>query len=382
MPAEAMDAWLRSGRMARVHGTLFRPLEHHKLKGVPLSIQRGQAEAFFLGEETGTRQILKKFHRGHLFDRTYLEGVTSVLPSEVGFAAGTQRHVLQPSALSRKWGCYYSGMLANWLDGTVLMPVIPGQDWASVADDLRSGALQLGPTQRLTLCRNLCALIGQLETALCSHRDLSSGNVFVEPETGSVSLIDFDSLYHPQLSMPAGTTGGTVGYTAPFVWNNGTLDARASWCLHADRFALGLLVLEFLVLDESCPLTSDGGMFDQDELYARSGPGLQDIARKLNAQFPEAIPMFEASLASMSFDDCPWPEDWIRVLATVNPASQSSRGRSKPMAPAVRQPGAAQAADQDLSAAIPHLSDIPVPVLGLPAAHVPVVALLSDPWKE
>lgn len=63
MPAEVIEKWLKSGRYAQVNGTRLRPIEHNILKGTPLSIQRGQAEAFCLTCDKGENYILKKFHR-------------------------------------------------------------------------------------------------------------------------------------------------------------------------------------------------------------------------------------------------------------------------------------------------------------------------------
>jgi hypothetical protein len=127
MPAEVMEAWLASSRPAALAGLSLRPVEHAALKRSPLSIQRGQAEAFCLSQPGGGgRWFVKKFHRGREPDRAYLQSISSLLPGDQAFHAGTVRQVLSPASLQKGPGCHYSASLASWLDGTVLMPRVPG----------------------------------------------------------------------------------------------------------------------------------------------------------------------------------------------------------------------------------------------------------------
>ena len=321
MPADVMDRWLNCNRSADVNGKYLHPLEHKGLKGTPLSIQKGQAEVFCLRAEDGSHWVLKKFHAGRSLAHTYLTGIRSLLPSHPGFVSGTRREVLSSDALHTGNGHYHCPELGEWLDGTILMPRINGIDWSALADRIRDGQQELDRAQRRSLCRSLAELIRLLEMHKLTHRDLSSSNVYIHIDGWLTSLIDFDSLYHPRLTMPVATTCGTPGYVAPYTWQRGGLDPAISWRPGADRYALALLNTEFLALRKGAPLSVDGGMFDQDELCARSGKSV-DLARNtLAAEHPQALPLFEAAIKSTSFDSCPSPQDWLSLCGSyvLNP---------------------------------------------------------------
>jgi len=190
------------------------------------------------------------------------------------------------------------------------MPRTNGIDWAALADEIRDGTMQLSELQRIALCRKLTKLVEFLETSLCCHRDLSCGNVFIDCHTWEVCLIDFDSLYHPSLSMPQATTCGTPGYIPHLAWNNGKLDSRRTWCQYVDRFALALLNTEFLLVRPGFKITGEGGIFDQDELRKQSGTGINSVMRALKSKYPYAAQLLDAAIHSSSFSDCPSPHDW------------------------------------------------------------------------
>ena len=84
MPAGMLEAWFESGEPAVVNGIDLRPVEHPVLRGAPLSVQRGQAEAFFVKAVDGKWWIIKKFLPGRSPDRPYLEGVRSILHKQPG----------------------------------------------------------------------------------------------------------------------------------------------------------------------------------------------------------------------------------------------------------------------------------------------------------
>jgi len=320
----AATAWFESGKYAQINGTRVRPVEHPVLKDELLSIQKGQAESICLVREDGSKRTLKKFHQGKALDRGYLVSVSTLLPKVDGFVAGTQRQVLSSDTLTKTTKCYYAKDLAAFFQDTVLMPHVKGTDWSGLADELREGHIQLTKNQRIGLCRTLTELIAKLENNNCSHRDISSGNAHIDTTTWKIYLIDFDSFYHPSLSMPKATTCGTAGYTPPFARQAGVLDARRTWCLHADRwYALGILIAEFCILDRGSPLTSEGGMFNQDELRVRSGSGLDAARKTLHAQWPAVVSMFDATIKSRDFESCPSPQNWQKVFdgAFVEPPS-------------------------------------------------------------
>jgi len=152
----------------------------------PVVVERGQAGAVMLSAQDGARWVLKKFHQGRCPGESYVRGVGPLLPRHDGFLSGTNRRVLSPADLKKAPGCYFSRELAVWLDGTILMPRVAGVDWASVADDVRDGNLDFQRDQRLTICRNMAELVRLLEASGCAHRDISSGNVFIETGTWGV----------------------------------------------------------------------------------------------------------------------------------------------------------------------------------------------------
>ena len=237
--------------------------------------------------------------------------------------------------------------------------------------------------QRLALCKGLSELILLLEQAGLSHRDLSCGNVFIDLPGQLVSLIDFDSLYHADLAMPSGTTCGTVGYAPPYAWRDDLIDADRTWRPLADRYALTILNTEFLILDRDVPLYAEGGMFDQHQLRARVGHTLELARVRLGSDCPQILPLFEATIQSSAFDDCPSPQDWLDIcnasaikppsLDELMPPEQdyftrilSKRQIALPLWPA------------------PQLDDVPAEDLALPADNNiadSIVKLPEDPWE-
>jgi serine/threonine protein kinase len=319
MTHTVLEKWLRSGKYAKVNGSYMRPLAHPILEEEPLLIQKGQAVALCLIADDGGKWILKTFHEGRGLDRTYLMSVTSLLPHGDGFIAGTQRQVLSSDKLGRAKRCYYTSDLAAFLDGAILMPQVKGTDWSGLADEIRNGRIRLSKAERIALCHCLIELVAALEDSHCAHRDFSSCNIFIDIATGKIYIIDFDSLYHSSLFMPKATTAGTIGYAPPFAWNANVLDARRTWCLHADRYALGLLIVEFCILDKGSPTTGDGGMFDQDELRRRSGSGLDAARRAVLIHWPNLSRPFEATINSQDFEGCPSPQAWRYAIDSIVP---------------------------------------------------------------
>jgi serine/threonine protein kinase len=323
MAHTALEKWFRSGKYAQVNGSRVRPVPHPVMQEEPLTIQKGQAVAICLICDDGSKWILKKFHPGKNLDRCYLESVTALLPRLDGFIAGTQRQILSSGKVTRVHQCYYANDLVIFIDDSMLMPQVGGDPWSGLADEIREGQIQLSKVERIALCHHLVELIAALEDSNCSHRDISSGNIFIDIATGKIYFIDFDSLFHPSLAMPKSTTCGTIGYAPPFAWRGDVMEAKRTWCPHADRYALGILVTEFCILDKGSPMTSDGGMFDQDELRSRSGPGLNSAMRALITNWPNLSSLFEATINSRDFESCPGPRDWKQAIDRIFPKPPS-----------------------------------------------------------
>jgi len=317
MPCNIVDEWLTSGRSAWIGPHRLCPVEHTCAKGKPLSSQKGQAEAFFLIDDNGNGWILKKFQPARTLAPSYLARVATVLPRERAFLCGTERQILTTGVLQKAKGSHYNKDLDRWLDGTILMPRVKGIDWANLADEIRDGQVVLEPPLRLALCRNLTRLVELLEAHGCAHRDLSCGNVFIEAGTGEVCLIDFDSLFHPSITMPNATTCGTDGYTAAYAWANGNLDPRRTWRKGADRYGLALLNVEMLLVDCGAEATGEGGIFRQEELKNRSGRGIDSTVGRLKAHYPQAATLLLQAIHSRTPADCPSPQAWNRFCHSV-----------------------------------------------------------------
>jgi serine/threonine protein kinase len=335
------EAWLRSAKWAELDGLKLRPVENPWMKGTPLSVVRGQAQALYLTDDNNLDWILKKFLPAKTPDRSYIKAIESLVPRRPGFQSGYLRKIFSRQDVSRSG--FYSADFASWVESTVLMSLINCDDWLNVADGVRGGSVTLTDDERMILCMKLSENVSLLESNDLSHRDLSVTNVFVDVRNQLVHLIDWDSLFHPSLSMPRNTTFGTEGYVAPLVMVNGTPDPRATWQPRADRFSLAILNAEFLCMNVGTSLKNEGGMFEQQELYNRGGPGTARIIGLLQQKSPAAAALLERALQSRGFDDCPSPAEW---LALGGPAAASSAAPfttgAGPAAPAPQPYAAAQ----------------------------------------
>lgn len=314
MTSGEMQRWLHSGQSASIDGLDLRPRPHPFAPGTPFSISRGQAAAFYLLAADGGQWIIKKFHPGRSPDARYLGAVRGVIPEVPAFTAGHQRRVLSANHLRP---AHRDPALARWLDGTVLMPKIDGVDWAAVADKLRAGDIALSGGERLRLVLALAGAVHALEEADCAHRDLSTGNLYLWSEARQVALIDWDSAFHPSLTMPANTTCGSTGYMAPFVWVGDNVDPALTWGPGADRFALAVCCVEFLLMDRGAPFHGDGGMFDQEDLRRRRGATIDAAQARLRRDFPDAAGLFARALSARAYLECPSPGSWEAVAASA-----------------------------------------------------------------
>jgi len=313
--SDVAQSWLLSNQHASIEGIDLRPTENSLLKGNPLVIARGQAQAYFLYDSSKRVWILKKFLPGRKPDAQYLNAIQALIPHEPGFESGYQRRVIY--ALGASHGSYNTADFAAWIEGTILMPFVVGSDWAYIADQIRAGNIELDFEQRLSLCRSLSTKIQTLEQNGLAHRDLSSTNIFIDTKAWEIHLIDWDSLYQSTLSIPTNTTFGTNGYVAPFVRVNGVEDAKFTWRNNADRFSMTILNCEFLCMDRNSPITGDGGFFEQEEIHQGGGSGIAKIVATLEKSLPPAAPLLRSVLQAKGFDDCPAPADWLGLARAI-----------------------------------------------------------------
>ena len=374
MSRDVMQEWHLSGKPLVINGKTLRTIENKFARGRPLCIQCGQATVYILTDDHGVRWILKKFRSVHRLTVDYLQRIASVLPAHPGFESGRHRELLTSGSLIAAPETAYNQELAAWLQDTILMPQVPGQDWSSAADGLRESKLTFSRDVRICLCRSLSRLVQLLEGNDAAHRDLSSGNVFVDIRSWTTLLIDFDSLYHSSFKMPEGTTCGTSGYIPPYAWRDGKADPSSSWCRNADRYALALLNTEFLTMGPQTPLFGDGGMFNQDELRARSGKSIDRARSALGSFLPGAVRLLDRAIKSSNYDDCPSPEQWTTALQTravPNPASMPIQQATLPH-PTQDRPHAVI-----VSARVPRLFDVPQVTLPHPTQDRPHAVIVS-----
>ncbi|MEN6335158.1 MAG: protein kinase [Phycisphaerales bacterium] len=283
----------------------------------------------------GHTWLLKIFTPGRRPTDEYLRAVDACLPGATEFFTCTQRRFLTRDHLDRRASAYQHPALADILEGAVMMPKVPGTPWAAAADDLRSGALNLSWVCRLKMALALAQAVDLLEAAQCSHRDLSASNVFVTPE-GKVYLIDWDCLYHPHLPFQANTTLGTMGYLPPFRAAPGNGDPTWSWCPHADRFALGVLVAEMLLIGpQTPPAQEDGTLLGQAQIDEPRNPFVRQTISRLTGMPGSCGSLLQRAFSSSTLDGCPAPGDWIAALrhmlkgATGSPAGRPDAGNGR-----------------------------------------------------
>lgn len=315
-----VDLWLQSNQEAKIESLILKPREYPNLKGTAIICTRGQAQAFFLNDNQKKSWILKKFLPGKEPELTYIRAIEGILPNHKCFQSGKKRFILSSTSLANDG--YYSDTFSNWLEGSIMMPKIPGYDWAFWADTLREGRQDFDTEHRLLLVHQLSELIDILESSAVAHRDLSATNIMISEKDWSVHLIDWDCIYHSSQTMPKNTTLGTNGYISPLVLANND-DVSVTWCDKADRFSLAILNVELLLMSEDTPLTGDGGMFDQTDLNKRKGQFIDSILIMLDSKFPIAKDIFLKALNANSFSDCPSPKEWMAF-------SESAQGFKPP----------------------------------------------------
>jgi hypothetical protein len=324
---DILREWLRSGLTVRICGLDFRLKSSPYLDGAPLCIQKGQGTVVFLEQvPQGHTWLLKTFTPGRRPTDAYLLGVEKCLPGTVACFACTQRRLLTREHVDMRASSYKNAALADWASGGVMMPKVPGTSWASVAEDLRDGAVQMSLSERLRLSLALARIIDLLEAGSCSHRDLSAGNVFVTPD-GRVYLIDWDCTYHPSLPFQANTTLGTMGYLAPFLKvTGGTADPALSWRPHADRFALAVLVAEILLVGPDTPAAhEDGTLFAQAQIDEPGNGFVREIIGRLEGLSQPCGRLLERAFGSGTFQECPSPQEWIGALRAMLRRMQTRR---------------------------------------------------------
>lgn len=330
---DVINRWLRSGETIRLSGLDLRPIQHPAMEGTPLHVLKGQAAVYFLEQRPhGNKWLLKKFAPSRQPPNSYLAEASRCLPGGHELFTCTQRRLLNAAHFDRIYSRHKDPDLISWLEGAVLMPKVPGSPWTLVADALRAGELEMPLDQRVAVALNLARCIERLEAWGVSHRDLSSGNVFVAPDN-RIYLIDLDSLFHPNLAFPANTTAGTNGYMARFLrGRSGDWDASRSWCRCADRVALAVLIAEFLLIGPRGPAShEDGTLFSQAQLEQPDGDFVRSQVESLWKIGRDCGILLWKALRATTFGACPSPGHWQaalrRVFSTVGAHCSNDSGK-------------------------------------------------------
>jgi hypothetical protein len=289
---------------------------HPAFQDTAQRVVKGQAAVYFLRQQPhGSVWLLKKFSPSRRPSDEYLARVQECLPGGIEFFTCTQRRFLSADLVDGRYSPYRAPEFAAWLEGTLLMPKVPGTSWSVVADSLRSGEVDLTLAQRLRAAANLADCVGRLETAGCCHRDLSGSNVFLADDA-RIFVIDWDSLWHAQLPYQANTTVGTAGYIAPFTRSpTGDWDALRSWRPYADRYALAILIAEILLVSTALSdAQEDSTLFAQAQLEHPDGEFIRTQTDRLMQISIAVGQLFNEAVHAPSFDACPAPARWEAAL--------------------------------------------------------------------
>jgi len=315
-----IDDWYRSGESVTVNGTVFRPVRHPVLD-IPLAIARKQATTYVLHDPAGRRWFVKKFYPGRAPDARYLTQIRESVPSMPPFRAASARTVVGANQIVAP--VTLSG-IAAWLDGTVLMPRVPGNPWTDLLENLNGGGTtRLDRRRRFLVAVRLALATAAAEEVSVSHRDFSGGNIHVEVMAARIHLIDWDSAFVPNAPFQPNTVLGTEGYMAPWLSN-----AKDSWSTTADRFALAVMIAEVLTIDQGWQLSGDGALFGQDEI-GTDGRGFQRTWRALRAIDGNLAGRFEQAWKADAFAECPSPFEWAGLVASHDPTCQEVLQRAR-----------------------------------------------------
>lgn len=110
-----------------------------------------------------------------------------------------------------------------------------------------------------TLADNFAKMVKDLHNHNLSHGDLQHGNIMVKSD-GSLVLVDYDSMYVPELDGWTDEISGLAGYQHPARWNNKNLSPKA------DYFSELVIYTSLKALAETPALWSDLMIEDSDTM--------------------------------------------------------------------------------------------------------------------
>lgn len=317
-----LQAWLASHQPAMIDDISLLPRLKQGLSAEPLVTQGDESTLYHVVDEDQNGWLIKKFCLGHEPEPSYAAAIQLLVPDLPGLESGFGRKRLGwESVRPEAWG---NDEFRAWIEGTVLIPEVIAPTWAELTESIRDGSRLLSNVERLLLCQKLSEKVSWLEAAGLAHRDLSSRNVMIDPTNVEIHLIDWDGLYAPQLSLPAHANCGTEGYVAPIANCDEFSGVELTWCSKADRFSLAVLNAELLVVRTGSRPFGRSGLLDQEEIHQRTGRTLDEVRNSLRLNFPAVLNLFDEALAAQSFDDCPGPNHWLDLTASLLEATAAS----------------------------------------------------------
>lgn len=109
------------------------------------------------------------------------------------------------------------------------------------------------------LADSFLQMVKDLHKNHISHGDLQHGNIMVKDD-GSIVLVDYDSMYVPQLAGWSDDISGLEGYQHPSRWDNKTLTPKA------DYFSEVIIYSSIKALEKAPALWNDLQMEDTDTM--------------------------------------------------------------------------------------------------------------------
>ena len=235
--------------------------------------------------------------------------------------------------------------LGQWTPFAVVMKNVRGENWKKLRS--RAEIESQYPTSwwpapeiRATWGYGLATAVMKMEDQGFIHSDLSPGNVVVNDglhgvldhgqtlragvtvpdESGDMALVDFDRYVHSPADVPE-PGQGSMGYAAPEIWQ------KQVPLLGSDRFAMAILIQEFLVVGDSEISRAEAfdwsydqearlfeWSFENASLPAKSHGEVHPL---IDRKYPAVAQLVRDTLAASGPQGRPTPSLWRRALRDI-----------------------------------------------------------------
>ncbi|BBM85711.1 protein kinase domain-containing protein [Candidatus Uabimicrobium amorphum] len=315
----AIQRWSKSGLPMVIKNSQLSPITKNK----ELETHHGEQGTAYgiVQKSTGKEWVIKKFNQGCLPPKNYLKNIRKVVPDDPAFISAKKRLILVPDDLRNKPKNYHSFQMARWLENSILMQKAPGKSWKDLSGEIRDGKCKIKKNKRLSIAHNLVNAVNTLEENNCAHRDLSHENIYIDLDDNGVYFVDWDTMYHTSLPYVKNTSCGTSGYRAPWI----TESAKKDWQHHSDRFALGILLAEILLMKIDERPTKQGVMFTDEILQKEQDPFVAQKVQKMYEYSENMGDLFLQCLTAKSFAECPVPQQWSDALSEIAPQKNAAK---------------------------------------------------------